>query len=722
MKDIPDHLIFHLKRFEFNLRTLQRSKINDHFTFPHKIDMRPYTIDQLSGPSEEGSTDIFELVGILVHSGTAESGHYYSFIRERPSSQNTEVWVEFNDDTVSHWDPAQMEGSCFGGVDYRSHYEGGVPVDKSFSAYMLFYQRSSSLERNQAAMADAGTRSPIRAPMPADLATHIRRENSWLVRRHCLYDPAQIPFVNRVLAQVRHVAGGLCSQAHETEDLAIQMALSHLDQVASRAKDVPDFQSLLSRIQSYCQTCPMCSLAVQKYFSERHEAMRSLVQRNPEPVVRQEAAHLIIRALQAVKQAAPELYGLVRDDDDDDYPNSPSSGNNASILRGTTVMLAVLWDMFHVNLRSWPEVFGMMLAFIHMGRHEKAMFMDEKNFWRVVLTIAADPNVTLDNQYSRLANTLQRRLPTRQPSFEAIISIIDELLSVLYIPTRPYAAEVDGTRLELVQADPNAELPMDEDEARVLRRDWGKNYPNVFMEKLIALNQNHLATESILARLMEMEPVMDAKLFTTLKGNISAQANAVSQEPFLRAAIVYCRRSSRPESAQAMLRYVSTCCRGLQNNDGKAFLDFQQEMFLERGRGDVDGVEARLQALEHLPTWAPGLLGYFDTDVGNEVETFLQDQIFSLGLPRELEESESTHELVKALEAAVQHLGIECLKYLRDYVVGRNVHVGNQAVAGLQRVVGRCKDYYTSEEGIDGELSAEYARLKQGESPAPRDK
>src|SRR3954464_9464578 len=89
LKDVPDNLIFHLKRFDFNLRTLQRSKINDYFNFPPKIDMRPYKVEHLMDDDSGAEEDMFELVGVLVHSGTAESGHYYSFIRERPSTAET---------------------------------------------------------------------------------------------------------------------------------------------------------------------------------------------------------------------------------------------------------------------------------------------------------------------------------------------------------------------------------------------------------------------------------------------------------------------------------------------------------------------------------------------------------------------------------------------------------------------------------------------------------
>lgn len=75
MKDVPDNLIFHLKRFDFDMITMMRNKINDEFQFPEHIDMSPFKVEYLSEQDNEVEPDIFELVGVLVHSGTAESGH-----------------------------------------------------------------------------------------------------------------------------------------------------------------------------------------------------------------------------------------------------------------------------------------------------------------------------------------------------------------------------------------------------------------------------------------------------------------------------------------------------------------------------------------------------------------------------------------------------------------------------------------------------------------------
>lgn len=59
---------------------------------------------------------MYDLVGVLVHSGGADAGHYYSFIKERnKESKNYGKWLEFNDTQVKEFDKVNLKKECFGG-------------------------------------------------------------------------------------------------------------------------------------------------------------------------------------------------------------------------------------------------------------------------------------------------------------------------------------------------------------------------------------------------------------------------------------------------------------------------------------------------------------------------------------------------------------------------------------------------------------------------------
>jgi hypothetical protein len=76
----------------------------------------------------------YQLAGVVVHSGSLEGGHYFSYIRERKpnrkKNENCEIgkekreisfppsssvqWYYFNDSDVSTYDPNRIPEECFG--------------------------------------------------------------------------------------------------------------------------------------------------------------------------------------------------------------------------------------------------------------------------------------------------------------------------------------------------------------------------------------------------------------------------------------------------------------------------------------------------------------------------------------------------------------------------------------------------------------------------------
>lgn len=93
IKRLPPILAIQLKRFDYDWERECAIKFNDYFEFPRELDMEPYTVrglarlegelmDEEAAESELGATR-YRLTGIVVHSGQASGGHYYSYIYTR---------------------------------------------------------------------------------------------------------------------------------------------------------------------------------------------------------------------------------------------------------------------------------------------------------------------------------------------------------------------------------------------------------------------------------------------------------------------------------------------------------------------------------------------------------------------------------------------------------------------------------------------------------------
>lgn len=95
IKDLPQNLVFVLNRFEYDSNMHQRKKLNDYLEFPFELNMQRWMVksDQL-GHRDRKDLD-YILTGVLVHSGVAESGHYYSYIKDG------DKWFEYNDTIVT---------------------------------------------------------------------------------------------------------------------------------------------------------------------------------------------------------------------------------------------------------------------------------------------------------------------------------------------------------------------------------------------------------------------------------------------------------------------------------------------------------------------------------------------------------------------------------------------------------------------------------------------
>jgi ubiquitin carboxyl-terminal hydrolase 34 len=99
-RQLPQILCFNTMRYTFNMVTMLKEKVNTHFSFPMQLNMSGYMEKNLIGAnteqveasvsngatssstnSDEEESFVYDLIGVTVHTGTAEGGHYYSFIK-----------------------------------------------------------------------------------------------------------------------------------------------------------------------------------------------------------------------------------------------------------------------------------------------------------------------------------------------------------------------------------------------------------------------------------------------------------------------------------------------------------------------------------------------------------------------------------------------------------------------------------------------------------------
>lgn len=689
LKDIPDNLIFHLKRFDFNLRTMQRSKINDYFSFPHKIDMRPYKVEHLMESPEQITEDIFELVGILVHSGTAESGHYYSYIRERPSWGPTPTWVEFNDDNVIPFDPNSIETSCFGGTDYRAPDSGSFQFEKSWSAYMLFYQRSSVLQAQQNEFCTSPIH-PIRCQLELGLSNYIVSENEPLVRKYCLYDEGHAPFVLRMMDNVQHINKGRCSEEHELESKVLFAALSHLDQVVARTKDIPDFTNFMLALNQRFHACGDCSCDFLQWISDRPESLRHLLLRNPDQMVRSEIAGTVILALTKVKHdLSANTYGLYNDssDNDEDWDRDYHS----RVFMRVMDTLDRFWENFHMHTRAWPEYFGLLVNVAQLGGQETAVFLDYGFLHKVLEVICADHALNnLSPQLTRMLAILNKR--AKPVSFENLITLLDILLRAIDFRIGSYDNE---KRLDVFTE--TGAMPMDKVEEHLISQRWPRTNINVLTDRLLQINQNERATMNIISILLQgSTPKME--VFHAIRSGIRKSVSSTqAARPFLRAALIFCEYASSYEIMLKMIEHVSAVTRQLDGAEGREFLQFFMD--LPNVKRYEDRFEYFKTVIAQIPIWAPSLLTYYDSAVRIDTEDFLQQfltRYASVAAGGDF--SSAAKADAAAVYSVARKLGVACLQYLMDEHVKPKMTVVKANILSIQSIIEICKPYYDENE------------------------
>ena len=205
LQDLPDNLIVTNKRFEFDLDYLSRLKLNDYIEFPHELDLKKYTKEYLEFKEGRGAESAiredayyqYNLVGIVCHMGSAEVGHYYSFIRDRVTGK----WFEFNDIRVDDFSTSSIPQKCFGGWETVNQWDNNQKkyvsqvVQKSDNAYLLFYERG----KTQKATPEQPVTNPA-SVVPQDLFEQIWKDNLVFMKEKQIFHRTYFDFIWRLVS------------------------------------------------------------------------------------------------------------------------------------------------------------------------------------------------------------------------------------------------------------------------------------------------------------------------------------------------------------------------------------------------------------------------------------------------------------------------------------------------------------------------------------------
>ena len=129
MDELPNILIIHFQRIAFNYETFLMEKINDDVSFERKLNIKKYTVNK-NNKNINNEQFEYDFIGVIIHGGTAQYGHYYSIIINQDSKDENKL-LKFNDTSVTEITQKSLESE----IQYSNNR------DYNPSAYMLLYKK-----------------------------------------------------------------------------------------------------------------------------------------------------------------------------------------------------------------------------------------------------------------------------------------------------------------------------------------------------------------------------------------------------------------------------------------------------------------------------------------------------------------------------------------------------------------------------------------------------
>ncbi|XP_076857711.1 ubiquitin carboxyl-terminal hydrolase 9X isoform X8 [Brachyhypopomus gauderio] len=282
IKKLPPVLAIQLKRFDYDWERECAIKFNDYFEFPRELDMEPYTVagvaklegsdvhpenQQVIQQNEVSEVEVscssrYRLVGVLVHSGQASGGHYYSYIIQRNGGAGRgegerNRWYKFDDGDVTECkmdDDEEMKNQCFGGeymgevFDHMMKRMSYRRQKRWWNAYILFYERMDSPDREGELVKCISeltvSGKPQQVKMPSAIECSVRKQNVQFMHSRMQYSLEYFQFIKKLLTcnsvYLSPPPGQdhLLPEAEEMATISIQLAARFLFSTGFHTKKV----------------------------------------------------------------------------------------------------------------------------------------------------------------------------------------------------------------------------------------------------------------------------------------------------------------------------------------------------------------------------------------------------------------------------------------------------------------------------------------------------
>ncbi|XP_057352255.1 probable ubiquitin carboxyl-terminal hydrolase FAF-X isoform X2 [Manis pentadactyla] len=227
IKKLPPVLAIQLKRFGYDWERDCPVKFNDYFEFPRELDMEPYTVpgvaklerdnvnpdsqlikQDVQSESETAVSAKYRLVGVLVHSGQASVGHYYSYIIQRNDKDERNRWYKFDDGDVTECkmdDDEEMKNECFGGEYVRQVFDrmtkcvSYLQQQRWWNAYILFYERMDTIDQDDEMIRYISELTRSHQIMSPAIGRSVWKENVQFMHNQMQYTVEYFQFMKKLL-------------------------------------------------------------------------------------------------------------------------------------------------------------------------------------------------------------------------------------------------------------------------------------------------------------------------------------------------------------------------------------------------------------------------------------------------------------------------------------------------------------------------------------------